>query len=245
MPKLMMALPPILPGLLLIKASKIPPIETLAAVRLIVASEPITPPWIVSNRFDTIQGGVIGSDATISLTAASVSIGGILDAFISNRPGSIGGSAIINFGISGDLAVQEDALFTISNEDLFNTGAGGTINSNATISLNAANISTGDFLEFFINNRGSPTLGTPGGMIGGDAAISVNSGNIFTSAAGEFSLVIGNQKGTIGSDATIDVTAANITANSLLAEIDNSNGGTISGDATINMSVSGSATVAS
>jgi len=200
---------------------------------------------LISNRFDTIQGGVIGSDATISLTAASVSIGGILDAFISNRPGSIGGSAIINFGISGDLAVQEDALFTISNEDLFNTGAGGTINSNATISLNAANISTGDFLEFFINNRGSPTLGTPGGMIGGDAAISVNSGNIFTSAAGEFSLVIGNQKGTIGSDATIDVTAANITANSLLAEIDNSNGGTISGDATINMSVSGSATVAS
>ena len=52
--------------------------------------------------------------------------------------------------------------------------------------------------------------------------------------------------GSIGGDATIDVTAANITANSLLAQIDNTGGsigGNTEGGATINMNVSGSATV--
>ena len=48
--------------------------------------------------------------------------------------------------------------------------------------------------------------------------------------------------GTIGGNATINVTAANITANSLLAQIDNT-GGSIGGNAAINMNVSGSATV--
>ena len=53
---------------------------------------------------------------------------------------------------------------------------------------------------------------------------------------------INNSGGTIGGNATINVTAANIVANSLLAQIDNT-AGSIGGNAAINMNVSGSATV--
>src|SRR5207245_7428266 len=48
----------------------------------------------------------------------------------------------------------------------------------------------------------------------------------------------------IGADAVINVNAANITADSLLTQIDNT-GGSIAGNATINMNVSGNATVTS
>src|SRR5205823_13269163 len=52
----------------------------------------------------------------------------------------------------------------------------------------------------------------------------------------------GNGGGTIGSDATINVSAANISANSLLAHIDNTRG-SIGGNAAINFAVSGKATI--
>ncbi len=205
---------------------------------------------LISNRFDTAQGGVIGSDATISLTAASVSVGGILDAFISNRPGTIDGSASITFGVSGNLTVQEVAEFEIDNaDDIFNTGHGGTIKSNATINLSASNIgnSTGGELDFVIFNRGfrdpmTDTITGLGGTIGGDATINVNSGNISTSAANEFFLQIANQRGTIGSDAMINVNAASISAGDIFANI-NSTGGTIGGSAAISMNVSGTAKI--
>jgi hypothetical protein len=203
---------------------------------------------LISNRPDTAAtSGVIGGNATISLTAASVSVGGILDAFISNRPGTIDGSALIHFQVSGDLISTEFTEFEIDNADDLSppSGAGGTINSNATINVSAGNISTtGGSLDFFISNRGSSTLGTAGGMIGGDAAINVNSGDISTDTADEFLVEIANQKGTIGGDAKMDVTAANISAGDIFAFINNRNttssgtGGTIQGKAEINFNVS-------
>jgi len=186
---------------------------------------------LLSNRFDTTSGGTIGGDATVSLTAASVSVGGISDAFISNRPGTIGGSALINFNISGAFTTNEFADFTISNEDQFNTGHGGTIHSNATINLSAADISTAQGLDFLINNRGGldPNTGAltgAGGMIGGKATITLNAGNI----SGDLFATIGNRGGTIVSDAVINVTAANISAGTFDTRIDNT-AGTIHGNA--------------
>src|SRR6202043_78087 len=81
-----------------------------------------------------------------------------------------------------------------------------------------------------------------GGMIAADATVTVSANNISTGGGG-LSVVIDNMGGSIGGNAAINVNAANINANSLVAQIDNSNGGTIVGDATINMNVSGTATV--
>ena len=92
--------------------------------------------------------------------------------------------------------------------------------------------------------RPEPLAGTP------RLNISVN--NIST--GGSLSAAIDNSSGfasgfigaTIGGDATINITAANLTANSLLAQIENT-GGSIGanteGGAMINMNVSNSATV--
>src|SRR5262249_45823206 len=67
------------------------------------------------------------------------------------------------------------------------------------------------------------------------------SGNV--TALGDAIFEIQNNAGTMGQDAPIQVAAASISANSLLAQIDNSNGGVIDGDARIFMSVAGNANV--
>jgi len=85
-------------------------------------------------------------------------------------------------------------------------------------------------------------------MIGGSATVAINAANI---ASNSFNAEIFNAGGgAIGLDAAINVSAASITANSLIAQIDNgggsngsSLGGSIGGNATINMNVSGTATV--
>ena len=58
--------------------------------------------------------------------------------------GSIGGSAIISLNLTGDLAAQGNANFTIGNQD--QGSGGGTIGSDATINVAAANISSGGSL---------------------------------------------------------------------------------------------------
>jgi len=101
------------------------------------------------------------------------------------------------------------------------------------INVTAASISTGGSLVATIFNTG--------GNIAGNANLNFTlTGDLTSQSEGDFSILNGG--GTIGSDATINVNAANITANSLVAQIDNT-GGTISGDATINMNVPGTATV--
>ena len=99
-------------------------------------------------------------------------------------------------------------------------------------------MSVGGLLNAVIDNTN--------GSIGGIAIVNFDlSGAIDTQGDANFQIFNqnnGSGGGSIGSDATINVTAANITANSLLAQIDNT-GGTIGGNAAINMNVSGSATV--
>src|SRR5205814_7790197 len=147
------------------------------------------------------SGTTIGLDAAVNVSAASILTVGTLNAEILNGAGTIGGSASLNFNLTGDLTTGGDAAFQIDNS---NGGGVGTIGSNATVNVSANNISTGGNLGFTI-------------------------ANLFSG-------------GTIGGNTTINVTAAKITANSLLAQIDNFHG-RIGGNATLNMHVSGSATV--
>jgi hypothetical protein len=200
---------------------------------------------LISNRNDGRGGGTISGDVSLTLNAASASIGGNLLAGIStNAGGNIAGSALNNVAIAGDL-MTGDAVFDVQNTGFNNTGflGGGTIGVDAVVNLSANNILAGGVLDVELDNDG-------GGHIGRDGLINIISHNI--NAQGDVLFGIfnnalnGSPAGTIGGDATVNITAASLTANSLLAQIDNT-GGSIGanneGSAMINMNVSNSATV--
>jgi hypothetical protein len=91
--------------------------------------------------------------------------------------------------------------------------------------------------------------GSPGGIIGGSATINISAANIGDPTNhGDEVFNISNTRGTIGNpatglgDATISVTTGSITANSLLAEIDNSGGGLIAANANLTLNLSGGLT---
>ena len=238
---------------------------------------------LISNRNDGSGGGTISGDVTLTLNAASASIGGNLLAGIStNAGGNIAGSALNNVAIAGDL-MTGDAVFDVQNTGFNNTGflGGGTIGVDAVVNLSANNILAGGVLDVELDNDGGGHIGrdgliniishninaqgdvlfgifnnalngSPAGTIDANAMIDVTVNNIST--GGSLSATIDNSSGpgngfigaTIGGDATVNITAASLTANSLLAQIDNT-GGSIGanneGGAMINMNVSNSATV--
>jgi hypothetical protein len=140
------------------------------------------------------------------------------------------------------------------------SGTGGNITLN--VGHNLTTDSGGD-TSLFVNNtnrvaNGARILGTIGGNVqtnnltigllnnggeidtGGNVSLEV-SGKL--TAQGDAIFEIQNQGGTMGQNAPIQVAAANISANSLSALIDNSEGGVINGDAKINMNVAGNANV--
>jgi hypothetical protein len=238
---------------------------------------------LISNRNDGSGGGTISGDVSLTLNAASASIGGNLLAGIStNAGGNIAGSALNNVAIAGDL-MTGDAVFDVQNTGFNNTGflGGGTIGVDAVVNLSANNILAGGVLDVELDNDGGGHIGrdgliniishninaqgdvlfgifnnalngSPAGTIDANAMIDVTVNNIST--GGSLSATIDNSSGsgngfigaTIGGDATVNITAASLTANSLLAQIDNT-GGSIGanneGSAMINMNVSNSATV--
>ena len=199
---------------------------------------------LISNQDDGSGGGTIASDAMINLNAGAVSIGGAAFAEISNMlGGTIGGNAAINVNISGDLLTAGDAVFDILNEGAFDTGGnGGTINGNASIIFNAANIA--------INGPNGLDVSIFNGF-GGDgdnAIISLNAADI--SLTGFFSeITIDNDNGArIGGDAMMTVNAASLSAvdssdiGFFFAGISNE-GGTIAGMAATTYAISGDLTV--
>jgi len=95
------------------------------------------------------------------------------------------------------------------------------------------NLQTNDLKAELLNNGGQIDAG-------GNISLEV-SGNI--TAQGDATFEIQNTGGTMGQNAPIQVAVANISANSLSAQIDNSEGGVINGDARINMNVVGNANV--
>ncbi|HMH41851.1 MAG TPA: hypothetical protein VK557_00085, partial [Pyrinomonadaceae bacterium] len=196
-----------------------------------------------NNHGSGTPAGIIGGNAMIDVTAGHISAGNFIHGTIDNEGGTVGGAATISLDISGAIASQNNAFFTIiGNEDNGSGSGPGMIAGNATINVNAGSISIGgdDLFHSTIFNEG-------GGSIGGNAGIDFNiSGDITTPSDIIFNIENGNINanggGTIAGNAFIDVTAGNITANSLVVQIDNSTpggngtiGGSIGGDATINV----------
>ncbi len=142
-----------------------------------------------------------------------------------------------------------------------------TANSGANLFLGVGhNLTTdpGGDTTLFVNNNmnrignGARILGTIGGNLqtnnltiqllnnageidtGGNVSLEV-SGNL--TAQGDATFEIQNNGGTMGQNAPMQVAAANISANSLLAQIDNRNDGVIDGAAVISMNIASNATV--
>ena len=65
-------------------------------------------------RLPTQAASLIGGDATLLFHADSASIGGVLDVTISDSGGTIDGNALVNFGVTHDITVQDDATSGLS-----------------------------------------------------------------------------------------------------------------------------------
>lgn len=169
-------------------------------------------------------GGTIVGNATIDVGAGNISTNGTLSAGIYNfGGGSIGGSANLNFNLTGDVTTQSNANF------LINSLASGTIGGDALLTVSAVNISTlnGGSLSANIFDNG-------GGHIGGNANLSFGlSGNLTTQGDASFGLNTGNF-GTVTNGAMINVNAASIsTGGALFAVIYNNGSGNIGSNAVI------------
>ena len=164
----------------------------------------------------------------------------------------------------GNVSISAGQAINVAN-DLTIIRQNGGISSGLNITLSTGtNLSVGGDTTLLVNNNISPVvdgariLSTIGGNLqtnnltvellnnggeidsGGDVTLEV-SGNI--TAHGDAILEIQNEGGTMGQNGPIQVAAASISANSLLAQIDNSNGGVIDGDAQIFMSIAGDANI--
>ena len=87
-------------------------------------------------EIDNQSGGMIVSDATINLNALSIgssTVDGVVITLIANYDGgSIGGTALVNLAISGDIDVPGYVVISILNNNIFD-GGGGNIGSDATM----------------------------------------------------------------------------------------------------------------
>ena len=195
------------------------------AIVNVLASQNISAPGTVffgvaNDNYQGFGGGTIGGDAQVNVTAGSLSTGALFDNIYNNGGGSIGRDAIISLNLSNGFTATGNAEFPIFNP-------GGIVARNASIAVNAGRMSAPSLSAEIDNSNG--------GNIGGNALINFDvSGDVTTQDDASFQIL--NGAGTIGGDVEISLTAANITANSLLAQIDNSNGGTIGGTAAINVS---------
>ena len=206
----------------------------------------------VSNRYDNTLGSTIGSDATLNLHADSATIGGNLNAHIGDRGGTIGGNALLNFSVTHDITVQGDATWQILNDSGTTINAaspiGGTIHGSANLQLSAANLTVpAGSLEVDILNKNGGVVGS-GGTIDSNANITFNlTGNLTTQGDASFQILNhlqssgtggtgGTAGGTIGGNATINVSAANLTAGSLFVNINNRNDGVVGSGGAIDSS---------
>ena len=200
-----------------------------------------------SNLNDGKGGGTIGSLATVDLNAASISVGGFFQTFIStNGGGSIQRDAINTVTTNGDLTAQQGILVTIEDTIFGSTGnfTGGHIGGNAIVTLDAQNITTPSI------NSGTPGTDlmaieasiypNASGTVGGDAIVDVSaSQNISAPGSVLFWIANGNYLdlggGAIGGDARVNVSAAGLSTGDLFAQILNYGGASIGGDAAINI----------
>ncbi len=196
------------------------------------------------------DGGQIGGNGNISVTTGGDFTANSILGFINNRNGgAITSGANIVFDIGGTLTTQGDAIFGISTR---NDGAGGgTVGSLATVDLSAASVSVGGFFQTFVATNGGGSIqgdatnrvaisgdltaqqgilvtiedtifgGTgnfTGGHIGGNAIVTLGGQNIITPSTNSGTpgtdlmaieaSIYPNTGGTVGGDAIVDVSAS-------------------------------------
>ena len=209
------------------------------------------------------------SGANISILAGrNLTIGGSLALLTSAaaQSGSGANGQNVTLVVGNDLVAHNDANSGGVDLEII-TPAQQTANSGANLFLSVGHNMTTDSggdTTLLVNNNmnqilnGARILGTIGGNLqtnnltiqllnnageidtGGNVSLEV-SGSLIAQGAATFE--VQNKGGTMGQNAPIQVAAANISANSLLAQIDNSNEGVIDGTAVISMSIAGNATV--
>jgi len=204
------------------------------------------------------QNGGITSGLNVSIHAGTdLLVGGNLS--IATDISNLTNGANIDVRADRNLTVGGSlALLTVATAE---SGTGGNITLNVGHNLTT---DLGGDTSLFVNNinrvvNGGRILGTIGGNVqtnnltiellnsggeidtGGNVSLEV-SGNITAQGAATFEIQ-NTTGGTMGQNAPIQVAAANISANSLSALIDNSEGGVINGDARINMNVAGNANI--
>jgi len=187
-----------------------------------------------------VGGGTIGSDAVLNITAGNIFVGGsFFDVGISYDSGAlIGGNALVNFAVSGNVTTPGEESFTIGKSNNDGVTNAGTIGSNAIINVSAASISTGGRLIGEIDNTG--------GSIGESAIINFSlSGNLTTQSDATFSIYNSNG-GAIGLDAVMSVSAGGVSVDGNLTATINNRDGSIGGDSAIifdlsDLNVSGNA----
>jgi hypothetical protein len=209
------------------------------------------------------------SGANISILAGrNLTIGGSLTLLTSEaaQSGSGANGQNVTLSVGNDLVAHNEGNSGGVDLEII-TPSQQTGNSGANLFLGVGhNVTTdpGGNTTLIVNNNmsrivnGARILGTIGGNLqtsnltiqllnnageidtGGNVSLEV-SGNL--TAQGDAIFEIQNQGGTMGQNAPMQVAAANISANSLLAQIDNRNDGVIDGAAVISMNIAGNATV--
>jgi FecR protein len=165
--------------------------------------------------------------ANIEVSAGrNLSVGGSL-ALLTLATAQSGTGANITLDVNGTLTAGGDTSLFV------NPDTNRVLNGARILGTIGGNLQTDNLTVGLLNNGGEIDTG-------GNLSLEV-SGNI--TAQGHATFEIQNNGGTMGQGAPIQVAAANISANSLLAQIDNRNGGVIGGNARISMSVTGNANV--
>ena len=186
-------------------------------------------------------GGHIGIGGNILVSAGGDLTAGSIDALINNRDaGTTDNGGILSFDIGGNLTTSSDAAFVISAR---NDGAGGgTFGSAVSLTLNAASISVGGFLDFAISaNAGGLipnallSVSAPGSLFAGAGYTSLIQSTGFNVPGGPFI-----EGGTISGDALLLLDFGSVTSGDYFdVEIDNFGLGTIGGEALLSVAVAG------
>ena len=162
-----------------------------------------------------VAGGNITSNAVIGLHAGNLNSGDYMQAFIFNDgDGHIGGNALINGAITNDLMAKSDVFFDIQNS---------------------------------ADTDGESLV--PGGTIDGNATVNLSVGGDVNAGGVLEVAVLNNDRrflpagGTISGDARVTVIAGSIFAGDFFQPLINNTNGSIGGDATVSVQVTGNTNV--
>ncbi len=183
---------------------------------------------------------------SLSVTGGDLTAGAI-DLLVNNRNGgSIDQGASISFNIGGALNVTNDASFVITNR---NDGlGGGTMGSDVILTLDAASISAGGFMDAAISANAGGTIpsatlfvSAPGDLLASGGYFSEIQSTGFNVPGGPFI-----QGGMITGDASLVLTFGSVTSGDVFdIEIDNYGQGNIGGNALLGVGISGDLNTAS